>query len=85
MVVDESFSHSVAYTDVEQELNDYIKKIVKKLVKNRDKEMNALQRKVNDLNNECSALKKNNERMLGFSDGLSNVLKEYITQQTRDS
>ena len=82
--VDVSFSHSVASTNVEQELNDNIKKVVKKLLKNRDKEVNALKRKVNELNNECSALKKTNERMLGFSDGLSNVLKEYITQQTRD-
>ena len=47
--------------------------------------MHALKRKVNELNNECSALKKTNERMLGFSDGLRNVLKEYITQQTRDA
>lgn len=82
--VDISFSHSVASTNVEQELNDNIKKVVKKLLKNRDKEVNALKRKVNELNNECSALKKTNARMLGFSDGLSNVLKEYITQQTRD-
>ena len=82
--VDVSFSHSVASNNVEQELNDNIKKVVKKLLKNRDKEVNALKRKVNELDNKCSALKKNNERMLGFSDGLSNVLKEYITQQTRD-
>jgi hypothetical protein len=82
--VDVSFSHSVTSTNVEQELNDNIKKVVKKLLKNRDKEVNALKRKVNELNNECSALKRTNERMLGFSDGLSNVLKEYITQQTRD-
>jgi len=82
--VDVSFSQSVASTNVEQELNDNIKKVVKKLLKNRDKEVNALKRKVNELNNECSALKRTNERMLGFSDGLSNVLKEYITQQTRD-
>ena len=59
--------------------------VVKKLLKNRDKEVHALKRKVNELNNECSALKKTNERMLGFSDGLRNVLKEYITQQTRDA
>ena len=82
--VDVSFSHSVTSTNVEQELNDNIKKVVKKLLKNRDKEVNALKRKVNELNNECSALKRTNERMLGFSDGLRNVLKEYITQQTRD-
>jgi len=82
--VDVSFSHSVTSTNVEQELNDNIRKVVKKLLKNRDKEVNALKRKVNELNNECSALKRTNERMLGFSDGLSNVLKEYITQQTRD-
>ena len=82
--VDVSFSHSVASTNVEQELNDNIKKVVKKLLKNRDKEVNALKRKVNELKNECSALKRTNERMLEFSDGLSNVLKEYITQQTRD-
>jgi len=83
--VDVSFSHSVTSTNVEQELNDNIKKVVKKLLKNRDKEVNALKRKVNELNNECSALKRTNERMLGFSDGLRNVLKEYITQQTRDA
>ena len=77
--VDVSFSHSVASNNVEQELNDNIKKVVKKLLKNRDKEVNALKRKVNELDNKCSALK-----ILGFSDGLSNVLKEYITQQTRD-
>ena len=82
--VDVSFSHSVASNNVEQELNDNIKKVVKKLLKNRDKEVNTLKRKVNELKNECSALKRTNERMLGFSDGLSNVLKEYITQQTRD-
>ena len=82
--VDVSFSHSVASTNVEQELNDNIKKVVKKLLKNRDKEVNTLKRKVNELKNECSALKRTNERMLEFSDGLSNVLKEYITQQTRD-
>ena len=82
--VDVSFSHSVASNNVEQELNDNIKKVVKKLLKNRDKEVNALKRKVNELKNECSALKRTNERMLEFSDGLSNVLKEYITQQTRD-
>lgn len=81
---DVSFSHSVASTNVEQELNDNIKKVVKKLLKNRDKEVNTLKRKVNELKNECSALKRTNERMLEFSDGLSNVLKEYITQQTRD-
>ena len=82
--VDVSFSHSVASNNVEQELNDNIKKVVKKLLKNRDKEVNTLKRKVNELKNECSALKRTNERMLEFSDGLSNVLKEYITQQTRD-
>ena len=82
--VDVSFSHSVASTNVERESNDNIKKVVKKLLKNRDKEVNALKRKVNELKNECSALKRTNERMLEFSDGLSNVLKEYITQQTRD-
>ena len=82
--VDVSFSHSVASNNVEQELNDNIKKVVKKLLKNRDKEVNALKRKVNKLDNKCSALKKNNARILGLSDGLSNVLKEYITQQTRD-
>ena len=82
--VDVSFSHSVASNNVEQELNDNIKKVVKKLLKNRDKEVNALKRKVNKLDNECSALKRTNKRMLEFSDGLSNVLKEYITQQTRD-
>ena len=82
--VDVSFSHSVASNNVEQELNDNIKKVVKKLLKNRDKEVNTLKRKVNELKNECSALKRTNKRMLEFSDGLSNVLKEYITQQTRD-
>ena len=43
--------------------------------------MNALKRKVTKLDNEYSALKKNNEQILVE---LSNVLKKYITQQKRD-
>ena len=76
-----SFNHSVASTNVEREMNDNIKKVVKKLQKNRDKEVNALKRKVTKLDNECSALKKNNEQILVE---LSNVLKKYITKQKRD-
>jgi len=79
--VDVSFNHSVASTNVEREMNDNIKQVVKKLLKNRDKEVNALKRKVTKLDNECSALKKNNEQILVE---LSNVLKKYITQQKRD-
>ena len=61
-----------------------LKQVVKELLKNRDKEVNALKRKVTKLDNECSALKKNNEQILVLSDELSNVLKKYITQQKRD-
>ena len=79
--VDVSFNHSVASTNVEREMNDNIKQVVKKLLKNRDKEVNALKRKVTKLDNEYSALKKKNEQILVE---LSNVLKKYITQQKRD-
>jgi len=82
--VDVSFIHSVASTNDERGMNDNIKKIVKKLLKNRDKEMNALKRKLTKLNNKCSALEKNNEQILVLSDDLSNVLKKYITKQQRD-
>jgi len=82
--VDVSFIHSVASTNDERGMNDNIKKIVKKLLKNRDKEVNALKRKLTKLDNECSALKKNNEQILVLSDGLSNVLNKYITQHKRD-
>ena len=83
--VDVSFIHSVASTNDERGMNDNIKKIVKKLLKNRDKEVNALKRKLTKLDNECSALKKKNEQILVLSDGLSNVLNKYITQQKRDT
>jgi hypothetical protein len=82
--VDVSFIHSVASTNDERGMNDNIEKIVKKLLKNRDKEVNALKRKLTKLDNECSALKKNNEQILVLSDGLSNVLNKYITQHKRD-
>ena len=82
--VDVSFNHSVASTNDERDVNDNIKQVVNELLKNRDKEMNALKRKLTKLNNKCSALEKNNEQILVLSDDLSNVLKKYITQQKRD-
>ena len=82
--VDVSFNHSVASTNDERDVNDNIKQVVNELLKNRDKEMNALKRKLTKLNNKCSALEKNNEQILVLSDDLSNVLKKYITKQKRD-
>jgi len=82
--VDVSFNHSVASTDDERDVNDNIKQVVNELLKNRDKEINALKRKLTKLNNKCSALEKNNEQILVLSDDLSNVLKKYITKQKRD-
>jgi hypothetical protein len=66
--------------NVVQDVDKNIKEFMNKMFDRRDKDINMLKRKVDKLNRDCAVLTKNNDQLCGLSNGLNNVLKNYITK-----
>ncbi len=69
--------------NVVQNIDEDIKVFINKMFDRRDKEINTLKRKVDKLNKDCAVLTKNNDQLCGFSNGLKDVLKKYVTKDKK--
>jgi hypothetical protein len=67
-------------TNAVQDINENIKVFINKFFDRRDKDINTLKRKVDKLNKDCVVLMKNNDQLRGLSNGLRDVLKNYVTK-----
>jgi hypothetical protein len=72
---------TVTANNVEQNIDQNIKVLIIKMFERRDKELNTFKCKVDKLNNDCAVSKKKiNDQLRGLRNGLSNLLKKYITK-----
>ncbi len=67
--------------NVVQDIDENMKVFINKMFDRRDKEINTLKRKVDNLNKDCAVLTKNNDQLRVLSNGLRDVLKKYITKE----
>jgi hypothetical protein len=69
--------------NVVQDINENIKVFINKLFYRGDKGINTLKHKVDKLNKDCAVLTKNNDQLCGLSNGLKDVLKNYLTKDQK--
>jgi hypothetical protein len=64
-------------------INNVVQDIDKIMFDRRDKEINTLKRKVDKLNKDCAGLTKNIDQLCVLSNGLRDVLKKYVTKDSK--
>ncbi len=68
---------------VVQDINENINVFINNMFDRRDKEINTMKCKVDKLNKDCVILTKNNDQLLGLSNGLKDVPKKYVTKDKK--
>jgi hypothetical protein len=69
--------------NVVQDINENTKVFINKMFDRRDKEINTLKRKVDELNKDCAVLTKNNDQLHVLGNGLRDVLKKNATKEKK--